>query len=274
MQEHNYEEKLHYFIEQYFKDINEISDFHIKFLVENNIQTIDLNLLLLKKFIFQAKNFLTNNVDISFSRFLAKLYLDIRSLSEFLENFEKKTQVIELIFENQFLPTLLEYKTLKSQIEKDKHYIKEVVFIISSIEAEMKFLNPQTKSDIKELKRLKKRLVDAIHYNAKAKENISKNTIALKDLKNELKGLFKEEFAKYYKSYVTKFKLILNTKLFYFNKKMWLEANQSPNIKKLNIKNINLTLYIENYLKHIEISKSQHFEEFLKIQDILKVLGQ
>jgi uncharacterized DUF497 family protein len=163
---------------------------------------------------------------------------------------------------------------LKEKIEKDDKYIKQSSFIISSLENEIKYFNPKTKNDIKELKRLKKRLVDAIHYTAKAKENISKHTIEINNLKNELKELFISEFKNSYNSYISKFKLIINTKLYYFNKQMWIEANQSQNLKKFGIDYLDLNLYIKNYLKHIDISKSKHYEEFLKIQDILKALNE
>jgi hypothetical protein len=274
MAEKSYELQIYHFIEDYFKEIGEIIDFHIKFFINNNIKTIDFNMLLLKKFIFQAFNFLKTTAEISFSRFLDKLYLDIYSLYNYLETFEKNSKLVNDLFENNFLPSLIEYRVLKEKIEKDDKYIKQSSFIISSLENEIKYFNPKTKNDIKELKRLKKRLVDAIHYTAKAKENISKHTIEINNLKNELKELFISEFKNSYNSYISKFKLIINTKLYYFNKQMWIEANQSQNLKKFGIDYLDLNLYIKNYLKHIDISKSKHYEEFLKIQDILKALNE
>jgi len=273
-----YQEDIYKFIESYFKEINDISEFHLNFFIENKIPTIDINLLILEKFIFQAFKFLKTNLEFKFSNFLHKLYNDIHNLLQFIEQFNKKSQIEINIFENDFLPLLPKYQLLKEKLEDKYRMLHHTDLNISSLEVQIKFFNPKNKEDTNELKHLRGRLVDAIHYNAKSKEDISKITIALNNLKNDLKDTFIEEFHKSKISYLSKYNLVLNTKLFYFNKKMWEEINQNQKtlsyFNNLGLKNINLKIYIENYLKHIDFSKSKNSNKYSQIENILKAIDE
>jgi len=273
-----YQEDIYKFIESYFKEINDISEFHLNFFIENKIPTIDINLLILEKFIFQAFKFLKTNLEFKFSNFLHKLYNDIHNLLQFIEQFNKKSQIEINIFENDFLPLLPKYQLLKEKLEDKYRMLHHTDLNISSLEVQIKFFNPKNKEDTNELKHLRGRLVDAIHYNAKSKEDISKITITLNNLKNDLKDTFIEEFHKSKISYLSKYNLVLNTKLFYFNKKMWEEINQNQKtlsyFNNLGLKNINLKIYIENYLKHIDFSKSKNSNKYSQIENILKAIDE
>jgi len=270
--------EIYRFINNYFKEIDDISEFHLNFFLKHKIQTIDLNMLILHKFIFQAFNFLKTNTGLYFSTFLNKLAKDTKSLIEYLDSFEKQTKIINNIFENKFLKNLPEYVLLKTKIEQNNKLLHTTSANIASLETQIKFFNPKNKEDETELKRLKGRLVDAIHYNAKAKDNISAYTIELNKIKKSLRELFFEEFSKAQNSYISKLKLVINTKLYYFNKEMWREANRSKKtlsyLEELGIRHIDLNIYIHNYLKHIDIARSQNYEEYSKIETILKELNE
>jgi len=270
--------EIYKFINNYFKEIDDISEFHLNFFLKNKIQTIDLNMLILHKFIFQAFNFLKTNTGLYFSTFLNKLAKDTKNLIEYLDSFEKQTKIINNIFENKFLKNLPEYILLKTKIEQNNKLLHTTSVNIASLETQIKFFNPKNKEDENELKRLKGHLVDAIHYNAKAKDNISAYTMELNKIEKSLRELFFEEFSKAKNSYISKLKLVINTKLYYFNKEMWREANRSKKtlsyLEELGIRHIDLNIYIHNYLKHIDIARSQNYEEYSKIETILKELNE
>jgi len=278
MQSPEYEKEIYQFIESYFKEIDYISEFHLKFFINNEIQTIDLNMLLLHKFIFQAFNFLKNNMETQFSRFTQKLYQDVKNLIEYLLKFEKKISLINNIFENEFLNNLIEYKNIKLKIENAHRKLKNTSVLLTSLETQLKFFDAKTKEDRKEYKVLRGRLVDTIHNHALAKEDISKYTIQLNDLKTLLKDIFNEKFIQAKKSYLARFYLMINTKLYYLNKSIWLEANKNIKVisynEHLGIQQLNLKIYIKNYLKHIDILKSQNYNELSKIENILKELDE
>ena len=202
--------EIYKFINNYFKEIDDISEFHLNFFLKNKIQTIDLNMLILHKFIFQAFNFLKTNTGLYFSTFLNKLAKDTKNLIEYLDSFEKQTKIINNIFENKFLKNLPEYILLKTKIEQNNKLLHTTSANIASLETQIKFFNPKNKEDESELKRLKGRLVDAIHYNAKAKDNISAYTMELNKIEKSLRELFFEEFSKAKNSYISKLKLVIN----------------------------------------------------------------
>jgi hypothetical protein len=274
MEKENHQKEILTFLQHYFEEIDLITEFHLNFFIQNGIETIDLELLLVEKFIFQAFNFFKSNSELSFSRFLLKLYLDISSLLNYYSEFKKNSSFLDKIFEEQFLNTIQEYRILKKNIEANRERKQHLSVRVASLENEIKFFTPKNNKELKELKHLKGSLVDAIHYLAKAREDISEDTIKINNLKNSLKDDFKTEFKNFYKSHISKFRLVLNSKLYYFNKKMWLEINKNSDyVKEMGIK-MNLTQYIKNYLKHIDIQKSPHYEEFVKIEQLLKELDE
>jgi len=278
MLKNNYQKDIYKFIDNYFKEIDDISEFHLNFFIKNKIQTIDLNLLILHKFIFQAFSFLRTNTGFYFSRFVNKLINDIKNLIEYLHDFEKKTKMLNNVFENRFLQNLPEYNILKTKIDKNLKILHSTNANIASLETQIKFFNPKNKEDTDELKRLKGKLVDSIHYNAKAKEEIEIATKEINLLKTTLRETFFNEFTKTKQAYISKFHLVLNTKLYYLNKQMWKEVNQNKKalsyFQDLGLNHINLKLYIHNYLKHIDITRSKNYEEYAKIEDILKGLDE
>jgi hypothetical protein len=273
-----YKRDIYKFIEHYFQDIDEISEFHLNFFLKNNIKTIDLNMLVLHKFIFQAFHFLKTNSGLYFSRFVNKLYKDIDTLIEFLDKFEKKSKILNNIFENEFLIQLPEYTLLKAKITESTQLLNSTSTTIASLESQIKFANPKTKEEESEIKRLRGKLVDAIHNNAKAKDAVSKYTKEINQLRKDYKDTFFEDFVEARKSYLSKLRLVINTKLYYLNKKMWLEANSSIKTKTyladLGIKYLDLKIYIHNYLKHIDIARSQNYDKYEKMEEVLKELDE
>jgi len=249
---HKYQQEIYNFIQNYYNDISTISEFNIDFFLKNKIHTIDLDMSELKDFIFQAFSFLRNNSGLFFSQFINKLYKDIKNLCDYREEFVKKSKLTNNIFENEFLKTLSEYQILLNKVNENKIKLKKYSTSIASIETEMKFFTPKTKEDETYLKKLKGKLVDAIHYQSKAKDEIQIYSLELREIHKSLKEIFITEFNKVKNSYMIKLDLVINTKLYYLNKQMWIEANQSQKtltyLKDLGINKINLHIYINRLL--------------------------
>jgi hypothetical protein len=263
-------------VEDYFLEIKKVSQFHLNFFSINDIPTIDINMLCLKDIIFRSLSFLQNIDDAFFSKLLRKMYFDTKDLSDFLGNFEKNTQFLDNLFENNFLNKISEYKDTKDQIKIIKSRGDANRTIMIATDNELKYFKPKTKSEINDYNKLRGRNVDAVHRYMKSREDMKKLNIKLKNLENSLKEEFKSEFSKSQDLYLTDLITIINSKLFYFNKLMWQEANKNEHIKEyfsnLGLKEFNLNSYAKNYLKNINLLKSQNINKLEQIEEALRNL--
>ncbi len=275
MSEEIIEESVKEFIEEYFSEIKQVSHFHLQFFYQNSIDTTDINMLALKDIIFRALNFLQNIDERFFSKLLRKMYFDVSHLIRFLNNFEKNSNLNQ-IFESKFLNKFPSYKKINNQIELAKSREHSQRTIMLATENELKYLKPKSKAEINAYNKLRGRSVDAIHKYQQAKENIQKLNIQLKELKSSLNKQFVTEFQKMYNLYLNDLILVINSKLFYFNKLIWKEASKSTDIKNyfnsLGIKNFDLNTYAKSYIKNMNASKNNNIEELEIIEEALMEL--
>lgn len=275
MSEEIIEESVKEFIEEYFSEIKQVSHFHLQFFYQNSIDTTDINMLALKDIIFRALNFLQNIDERFFSKLLRKMYFDVSHLIRFLNNFEKNSNLNQ-IFESKFLNKFPSYKKINNQIELAKSREHSQRTIMLATENELKYLKPKSKAEINAYNKLRGRSVDAIHKYQQAKENIQKLNIQLKELKSSLNKQFVTEFQKIYNIYLNDLILVINSKLFYFNKLIWKEASKSTDIKNyfnsLGIKNFDLNTYAKSYIKNMNASKNNNIEELEIIEEALREL--
>lgn len=276
MNEEKIKESVKGFIDEYFEEVKKVSHFHLQFFNQNAIDTTDINMLALKDIIFRALSFLQNIDDMFFSKLLRKIYFDVKDLLEFLNTFEKNTQVLDNLFESQFLNKIPLYKDLKEKISLTKARGDSQRTIMLATENELKYFKPKSKAQISEYNKLRGRNVDAVHKYSKSREDIQKFSIELKNLKDSLNQEFKIEFQKAKDIYLGDLIVVINSKLFYFNKLMWQEANKNEHIKEyfsnLGLKKFDLNAYAKSYIKHINILKSNNIAKLEQIEEALRNL--
>jgi len=265
--------ELDSFLEDYFKLIKKVNEFHFQYLIQNKFKFPKTNYLELKNFIDTAKNFLLDLDEHLLGNLGEKLNQDIESLYSFYKNFKNKTKYVEVIFYQEYLEKLERYKSLKEEYEKLQKSIEEYNNNIISNEEKLKTI-PQ---DTPLYKKIKKSYVDSIYEYSKQKDKFY-------ELKKEIESIEKTEelrffpkFNKLKKHHLLKLEKILNSKLYYFDKLLWYQASHSKNVidffKKANIQGDFSTKTFINYqLKNIDISKSHNSEWIMYLKKISKVI--
>ena len=177
-----------------------------------------------------------SNLDYAFcSKTLKKIHTNINSLNKLYQIHENYSQNIETIFTSKVITKIALFQDMDAEI-KELHLNT--------------FLNDSEKEKI------------AI---------IKKQHSQMKEIYLET---FTEDFTSQNKSILQSLKEILNTKLYYFDKILWIEANNSPVITRL-FKNMNLTHAIDskayiNYRLGLDLPYSEEYKYLLKCLRIYK----
>ena len=173
--------ELDKFLEDYFHLIKKVNDFHFNYLVTNKFKFPKTNYLELKKFIDTATNFLLDLDEHILNGLAGKLYQDIESLYTFYKDFYKKTQYTEVVFYQEYLENLDNYKSLKDEYEQLKKSMEEYNNTIITCEEKLKIISQNDPS----YKKIKKMYVDAIY-------EMSKNKDRLYEIKKQLDEIEKK----------------------------------------------------------------------------------
>jgi len=261
------------FLNEYFSLIKKINDFHFSYLVANKFKFPKTDYLELKQFIDTATNFLLDLDEHILNGLAGKMYQDIESLYTFYKDFVKKTKYVEVIFYQEYLENLDNYKALKDEYEQLKKSIEEYNTTIITTEEKLKTISEKDPS----YKRIKKLYVDSIY-------ELSKNKDRFYEIKKELENIEKREELKFFPKFnklkemhILKLEKILNCKLYYFDKLLWYNASKSQAVIEFFIKsNINgefsTKTFIDYHLKNIDISKSNNSEWIMYLKKISKVI--
>lgn len=194
-----------------------------------------------------------------------------------MEDFKKHGNRALVVFEEQFLPDTKLFQEMKKQIEAfdiaTESYHKRLI----NIENELKYQKPKTKKEDSDYNKLRGRQVDIIHHYSKSKEKTTLLKQQQKEFIVTLKEAFLLRFQEVYEFHIDNFLSVLNSKLYYFNKLMWIEANKSREIVNyfdaiMSSEELTLHLYAKVYLNNINLLKSNKVEEYESIQFALKEL--
>ncbi len=265
--------QLEEFLNDYFKEIKEVGDFHFNYLISHKFKFPKTNYIELKRFIDTAVNFL-KNIDKKILEGLAgKLYGDINVLYDFYKNFEKKSQYAELVFYNEYLENMEKYKSLKEEYESLKKSIEKYTATISISEEKLKSM-PSTDPGYKKLKKM---YVDAIHELSKKRDRFQEVKEELANIEKKEELQFFPKFNKYKEMYLKKLEKVINVKLFYFEKLLWYNASRSrPIVKFFDEAGIegdfSTKTFIRYFLRNIDMSKSRNSDWLNYLQKILKVV--
>jgi hypothetical protein len=267
------EMELEKFWEEYFGLIKKVNEFHFNYLVTNKFKFPKTNYLELKRFIDTATNFLLDLDRGILNGLAGKLHQDIESLYEFYKEFLKKTKYAEMVFYQEYLENLDNYKALKDEYDQLKKSIEEYNHTISSSEEKLKTMKESDPS----YKKLKKLYVDSIYELSKNKDRFYEVKKSLENIEKTEELRFFPKFNKLKEMHVLKLEKILNCKLYYFDKLLWYNASKSQPVidffVKSNIEGDFCTkTFIDYSLKNIDVSKSHNSEWIMYLRKISKVI--
>jgi len=261
------------FIENYFSKLKEVNNFHLSMLKGYGFKKPTINYILLKPFIDNAISFLSKIDDKLLNGLLLKLYRDVKSLEEFYSQLKEKTKYPEVIFYQEYLETIPEYRKLRDEYENQKALLEELNSKIQRYEEQLKRLN----KDDEQYKKTNRMYVDSLHKYSKIKENFENVKNRLKIFEDAKRNEFLKEFEKTRDEELSKLEEILNIKLFYLDKLLWDKAKKSFDIKKFfsqaNIDgDFSTKTFIKYFLKNIDTTKSKNKEWLDYLKRILRIV--
>jgi DNA repair exonuclease SbcCD ATPase subunit len=261
------------FIEKYFAKLKEVNDFHLSMIDGYGFKRPRINYILLKRFIDNAISFLSKIDDKLLNGLLLKMFRDVKSLFEYYQQVKEKTKYPEVIFYQEYLENLPEYKELKDEYETQKALLEELNSKIQRYEDQLKRLN----KDDEQYRKTNRMYVDALHKYSKIKDEFNNVKNRLKIYEEAQRSKFFSEFEKVRNQELQKLEDILNVKLYYFDKLLWDKAKKSYDIVKFfesaNIDgDFSTKTFIKYFLKNIDTTKSKNKEWFDYLKRILRIV--
>jgi hypothetical protein len=267
------------FLESFFQEIKDVSEFHLNYLRKNSFVFPDVDYIQLKRFMDTATNNLYNLEPHLLSGLLGKLYQDIKSLYEYYQKFKSQVKIPQIIFHKQYLSRINLYKELSTKLQVATENMEQFRSTMESTENELKMYKeaPKDTELLNKYKNLKKRNVDAIYYFSEYKDEFIDIKSKLVEFEKNEELEFFPKFKDLKDKYLSSLENILNSKMFYFNKLLWYEAQKSETITRFfeesNIDgDYSTKTFIKYYLKNIDISKANNSEWLTYLNKILKVL--
>lgn len=270
------EQFVNAFMERYFDRVNKVVEFNRAFLADNGFSEPDIDFIKLIRFIETAINNLKELEQSFLDGLTGKLYSNVSKLYEYMCDFEKANLVGKIIYTRDFLSTLKPYTELTSEVEKTETLASRYDGVAAHTQAEIDEMGSSKKEeDIKKLKELKRRNVDAIYNSGVQKEKLVVYKRKLLELQELCEAHFFDVFEARKKFYVESLRLIVNTKIYYLNAILWNRAKRSNSIKKFfyeaGIKaEIGLKAYIQYYLKGVDVSKTKNSEWHEYLMDVMQ----
>ena len=215
MDNNNIKDDINEFNDTYFSESFNLIDNNLDFIDENNFFQPKRNYLFTFQFLTQVyQNFKNADYDFATST-LNKLFRDINNIYKIYSLEEKNLKIIEQIFEDKFL-------------KKNKLFIE---------------MNTKLKN-----------LRSSIIINEKELQTIKILSEQIKELKIVYYEYFEDDFSEQNRSIQVDLKQILNSKIFYFDRLLWLDSKESfllhKKFERLKIsKNINSKTYLLEMLK-------------------------
>lgn len=267
------------FMNAYFFETKNIVEHEKTFFTKNKLLETKVDYFKLKRFIITAiRRF--QELDQKFlSGLLLKVYKDVETLFEYVYNFKIKTKLFQIIFTNEFLPSIPEYTILKENLVLAEHNRSKYESQCVDIDEKLKKLKSSIHDPkIKEAyKQLKLSLGDAAHHFATARTEQEKIYKALESIKASTHNHFLTTFKTLREHYISELMKYSNVKAFYLDKLLWIRASQSNAIKfflaTAQIKgDYDTKTFIKYYLKNINAENSADKEWHMYLTQVLKIL--
>ncbi|QCT93744.1 hypothetical protein FE773_00635 [Caminibacter mediatlanticus TB-2] len=257
--------KIEMFIDNYFKEIEEILISQTSFLNKTKKEVSEIDFIFLKKFIDTAVKFLFEIDDKILDGLNGKIYDEINYLYKIYKKYKKESSYPEVIY-YKYLDKIDEYATLQKKYKDLREYLEISTKNINLLENKLK----KIKEGTTEYKKLKGTYVDAVYEYS----NIKKEFYETKEKLEYIEELNKKKFLRLFilkrDEIMPKFEKLLNIKIYYFEKLLWISASKSRDIVNY-FTNSNIDIdfstktFIKYYLKHIDTEKTnQEFIDYLK----------
>lgn len=227
------EDEIYSFDDNYFNDYISVIDKEMEFLEKHSLECPKENYLLLYDFLTSTiVNF--KNIDyMTVDSTLKKLYLDVTYLHKLYVKMNDLKDNVQDVFEKKFLPTSEIFRNYNVELQR------------------LKTLGSSSIQDINDFKRMKRALnsLKEIYY-----ENFVQ--IFLEDKKNFYNDLIE----------------ILNTKLYYIDKIMWLEVKNSDAVQR-HLRSLKMTRNYssKNYISHKLNVIMPYSQEYKYLKKCLRV---
>lgn len=278
MTENEVLERVTAFLNKFFDEETKVAEHELAFLDESGLKKPDIDYFKMRRFIVTAFNNL-KELDLTIAEgLIGKMHKDIMELTAFYLDFLKKIKMQNLIYQRDFLPSVKEYKELNDDKVLTEAKINQFKNIAMTTQRELdEIANSGEKVPEDKIKLLKRRNVDSLYNLDKSKEHLKEVAVAVSELEESMKAIFFEQFEVYCEDYKAALLEVLNTKLYYFDKLLWAQAEKSSGVRKFfdnaGIKGSYSTkTYLSYYLKNIDVEKSKTSEWHQYLQSLLKVL--
>ncbi|STQ86597.1 response regulator [Helicobacter muridarum] len=204
----------------------------------------ELNFILMQRFLFTAYNDLCDLDSSLENKELRAVKTEVANLYRNFIEYNKKIQYpLPYCFDKIFLSKQLNYIHLEQFVEDTKIGMQsakaESEPLSKHLEEEernLKLIADKKSREYleyeKEVKALRRRLVDLIDYAAKQKEIIAKESARLKYFKEKHLQKFSEIFSTMTDEIKGRFIKLLNTKGYYLDKSLWQRAKTNQYVKK------------------------------------------
>jgi hypothetical protein len=227
------EDDIYDFVDDYFDEELQLIETNLDFIEDNRLLTPKVNYtnlypflsMLLSRFEVIDHDFATATIK--------KLSYDIRSIEKCYSTFLEKTQNLEDIFKQFFVP--------------DSPVISDYTNAILDLKEEAE----KSSEDFTQIKHMKQNLVQ---------------------LKKIYFEEFEKIFYQSYKNINMNFKLIINAKVFYLDRLIWKKAAASEYIvRHLEVRKLSEDLNPESYLNLIMSMMRPYSDEYKYLEECLKV---
>lgn len=267
------------FLKGYFVEVDEINSFNIEFLQNNDFMDTKIDYLKLIRFLNTAIDNLKNLDPEILDDFLRKLHGDTSKLYEYYIAFDKNNKISEIIYRRDFLESIKPYRELKAEVEKTETLKNSYFSTMKATENQLSSMKPKTEAQIKEYKVLKRRNVDAISNYADSKETLQTLNRELIKFEEDSFEEFNRQFFDEKSYYLESLSKIINIKLFYLDKILWIEAQKSQSIQnffeRAQIKgDYSMKTFIEYYLRNINVSQSRSSDWHGYLQKCLELWSE
>jgi len=272
--EHEPEVYVDEFLSSFFDETEKIVVFEENFCLQYSLEKPRADYFKLKRFLTTAlRNF--REIDDKFiAGLLLKLQKDVYSLFDYFAKLQSATQVPDIIYQQKFLSSLKPYIAIQDEIVTTKASRDLYEMKLKQLDEQIKVLSVQSQNEekLKEIKVLKGKYADAVHYFALARDRTTELGILLTEYEGAFHSIFVERFNTLKKNYFARLTDAINVKAYHLDKLLWDRAERNKRIvdflSSANIEgNYDTKTFIKYYLRNINVNTSadKEWHNYLKI---------